>query len=113
MSTLSYGTPTRSSTSRARSQRWQPCAWNRTTLGIEATRDRGFGDALDGEAVGGQPHRRRPVGPRRPRLLERALHDLVQPRVHLVFLPEVLLQALHPFEVRHDDATCIREHVGK
>ena len=43
--------------------------------------------------------------------LEGARDDLVQPRVHLVLLPEVLLQALHPLEVRDDDAAGVREHV--
>ena len=41
------------------------------------------------------------------------LDDLVQTGVDLVFLPEVLLQALHPLEVRDDDAAGVREHVRK
>ena len=48
---------------------------------------------------------------RRPRLVERAGDDLVQPRVDLVFLPEVLLQPLHPLEVGDDDTAGVREHV--
>ena len=39
--------------------------------------------------------------------------DVVQLRVHLVLLPEVLLEALHPLEVRDDDAAGVREHVGQ
>ena len=34
-------------------------------------------------------------------------------RVDLVLLPEVLLQALHPLEVRDDDAAGVREDVGE
>jgi hypothetical protein len=37
----------------------------------------------------------------------------VQLRVHLVLAPEVLLEALHPLEVRDDDAARVREHVGQ
>src|SRR5436190_476171 len=112
MSTASYSAPTRPRTSRTRSHRWQPRAWKSVIfLGVEATRDRGFRDAMDGEAVGGEPHRDGPFCLRRPRLLEGARDDLVQPCVDLVLLPEVLLEALHPLEVRDDDAAGIREHV--
>ena len=45
------------------------------------------------------------------RLAERARDDVVQARVHLLLLPEVLLQALHPLEVGDDDAAGVREHV--
>ena len=48
-----------------------------------------------------------------PRLVERARDDVVQLRVHLVLLPEVLLEALHPLEVGDDDAARVREHVGQ
>ena len=46
-----------------------------------------------------------------PRLVEGLADDVVEVRVHLVLLPEVLLQALHPLEVRDDNAAGIREHV--
>ena len=49
-----------------------------------------------------------------PRLVERLLHDVGQPRVDLLLLPEVLLEALYPLEVRAShDAPGVREHVGQ
>ena len=48
-----------------------------------------------------------------PGLLERAGADVVKLCVHLVLAPEVLLQTLHPFEVRHDHTARVREHVGQ
>ena len=47
-----------------------------------------------------------------PRLVERARDDRVQALVHLALRPEELLEALHPLEVRDDDAAGVREHVG-
>src|SRR5579871_134030 len=117
MSTLSYSMPTRSSTSRARSHRWQPWAWKKTTvaaaLGVKATCHGGCGIVLNGKAVRREAHRRRSLDPRGPRLLECARDDLVQPRVDLVLFPEVLLEPLHPLEVGDDDTACVREHVGE
>src|SRR5712691_848526 len=89
---------------RARSQRWQPCAWYRTTLRIDSASRGRFRDALHRKAVGGKAHRRAAALHRPPRLVERARDDVVQLRVHLGLLPEVLLEALHPLEVRDDDA---------
>src|SRR5215470_887917 len=102
-------------TSRARSQRWQPAAWYRVTCGsgIDTAGDRRLGDALDGEAVRRHAHGQVTPLRRLPRLLERAAHDVVELRVHLHFLPEVLLEALHPFEVRDDDAARVRKYVGE
>ena len=48
---------------------------------------------------------------RRPRRIERLRDDVVELRVHLGLLPEVLLEALHPLEVRHDHAAGVGEHV--
>src|SRR5919197_5680448 len=115
MSTSSSAKPSSACSPRtcssARSHRWQPSAWKTTTLGIQATRGGGLGDALHREAVRGDAHRQlAPLG-EVPGLVESAAHDVVQLRVHLGLLPEVLLEALHPFEVRDDDAAGVREHV--
>ncbi len=52
-------------------------------------------------------------GPRRSRTSRRTRGVTISCRraVDLVFLPEVLLQSLHPLEVRDDDAAGVREHV--
>src|SRR6185295_5124260 len=104
MSTASYSRPRRSSCARARSQRLHPCPWKKRILGIEPARDGRLGDTLDGEPVGGHPHRRLALLVSRPCLVERARDDRVQASVHLVFLPEVLLETLYPLEVGDDDA---------
>ena len=57
------------------------------------------------------PHARLVLLARLPGLPEGPRDDVVQPRVDLLFLPEVLLQALHPLEVGDDDAARVREHV--
>ena len=46
-----------------------------------------------------------------PGLVERAGDDVAELRVHLGLLPEVLLEALHPLEVRDDDAARVGEDV--
>src|SRR5258705_12860634 len=84
----------------ARSQRWQFCAWYRTTLGIEPPGRGRLGNALDGETVGGHPHAHALARVDVPGLLEGLDHDLLELRVDLVLLPEVFLETLHPFEVR-------------
>src|SRR5215208_4837102 len=115
ISSSSKGSSARTSsrTLRARSQRWQSSAWYRVTLRIDTARDRCFGDALDGKAVGRKSHRYAAALVGGPGLVERARHDVVQLRIHLGLLPEVLLEALHPLEVRDHDASGIREDVGK
>src|SRR5215218_2706849 len=100
-----------STTSSARSQRWQPAATNSRTLGIETSRHGRLGDALHREPVGGHPHARSLLLLRHDRLLEGAGDDVVEPLVHLFLLPEVLLEPLHPLEIGDDDAARIREHV--
>src|SRR5215208_3563370 len=124
-SSSSNGTSARTASTvvRARSQRWQPAAVYSVTrataassarrLRVEAARRRRLGDALNGEAVRGHAHRGAPRLLRRPGLVERARDDVVELRVHLDLLPEVLLEALHPLEVRDDDAAGVREHVGE
>src|SRR3954452_17846598 len=101
---ISARTP--SITRRALSQRWQPSAWTSVTtcspLGVEATGRRRLGDASDRERVGGVAHRQGAFLVCAPGLGERAGDDVVQLRVHLGLLPEVLLEALHPLEVRDD-----------
>src|SRR5712672_327580 len=87
------------SVARARSQRWQLSAWKTVTLGIQAPRHRRLGDALDGQAVRRQPHAQVARLVHVPRFLERLVDDLLELRVDLVLLPEVLLEALHPLEV--------------
>src|ERR1700751_812204 len=82
-------------------------------LRIDAARDRRLGDALEGEPGGGDAPRHVALLRGLPCLLERAADDVVQLRVHLDLLPEVLLEALHPFEVGDDDAARVREDVGK
>src|SRR5919109_4030267 len=96
---------------RAASQRWQPAAVKNETLRIEAAGHRGLGDPLDGKAVRRHPHRRRPALVRRPRLVEGARGDVVQPLVDLVLLPEVLLETLHPLEVGDDHPAGVGEDV--
>src|SRR5436189_6071111 len=113
MSISSNGTPLSASTRRARSQRWQPSAWYRTTLRIDAARRGGLRNPLNGEAVGAEPHRNVAVLVDGPGLVERARDDVVQLRVHLGLLPEVLLEALHPFEVGDHDAAGVGEDVRK
>src|SRR5581483_4696389 len=73
-------------------------------LGIEPPRQRRLGDALGGEAVGGETHAEVARLVHVPGLRERLVDDLLELRVDLVLLPEVLLEALHPLEVRDDDA---------
>src|ERR1044072_7334239 len=106
---------TASITRRALSQRGQPSAWTSVTtwpaLRVEATRGRRLCDAPDREGIGGLAHRQRALLVRPPGLGERAGDDVVQLRVDLGLLPEVLLESLHPLEVRDDDAACVREHV--
>src|SRR4029453_10654945 len=99
------------STSRAFSQRWQPSAWYRTTLRIDAAGDRGLRDALDGQPVRREAHRDVLRLVERPGLVERARRDVVQLRVHLVPLPEVLLEALHPLEVGDEEPAGVAEDV--
>src|SRR6266581_6397470 len=96
---------------RARSQRWQPCAWYRTTLGIDSACRGRFGDALHRKTVSGKAHRGAAALHRPPGLVERARDDVVQLRVHLGLLPEVLLEPLDPFEVGNDDPSGVREDV--
>src|SRR6185312_1118958 len=116
MSTSSYGNPSSARSAanwaRARSQSEQSRAWKSLTLRIEPAGDCRFGDTLHRKAVRRHAHRRVALLERRPRLVERARDDLVEPRVHLVLFPEVLLETLHPLEVRHDDTARVREHVG-
>src|SRR5919197_3316051 len=102
------------SCSSARSQRWQPPALYRTTRGlrIEAPRDRRVSNPPHREPVGRQPHARLALVGDTPGLVECARRDVSQLRVDLVLLPEVLLEALHPLEVRDDDTARVREHVG-
>src|SRR3954468_6999566 len=118
MSTSAYGNPSPRWSAltcpRARSHSVQPCAgWGVTArvLGIEPARHGRFRDTLHREPVRGQPHRRLAILDGRARLVERAGDDVVQAAIDLVFLPEVLLQPLHPLEVRDDDATGVREDV--
>src|SRR5215475_11473986 len=108
MSTSSYATPSSRRTSRACSQRWQPCAVKRTTLGIDAAGHGCFRNALDRKAVRGTAHRDVPLLHLRPRLVERLRDDVVELRVDLGLLPEVLLETLDPLEVRHDHAARVR-----
>src|SRR5881628_2587926 len=108
MSTSSSSKPSSSrrarTCARARSHRWQSAAPYRTTrLGIQTPGRQRLRDPLDAEPVGGEPHRRLSLLRDLPRLVERLRDDLVQPPVDLVLLPEVLLEALHPLEVRDDD----------
>ena len=66
------------------------------------------------EPVGGEPHRQASAARAVSHVSSKArLDDVVQLRVHLGLLPEVLLEALHPLEVRDDDAAGVREHVGE
>src|SRR6185312_1244551 len=96
----------------ARSQRWQPSAWKTVRrLGIEATRDRGVGDAADGDAIRSRAHGRLPLLVDVPGLVEGPGHDVAQLRVHLGLLPEVFLEALDPLEVRDDHAARVGEDV--
>ena len=81
--------------------------------GVEAARRRRLGDPLHREPVRGRPHPRREALRGGPGLLERARHDVVELRVDLVLLPEVLLEPLDPLEVRDDHAAGVREHVGE
>src|SRR3954462_10340580 len=117
MSTSSYSKPSSSRNGRscccARSHRWQPSALKSTTLGIQTARGGRLGNALDRQPVCGQAHREVSLLLRLPRLVEGARDDLVQALVDLRLLPEVLLEALDPLEVRDDDAARIREHVRK
>src|SRR5918996_3571834 len=117
MSTSRTSSPqTSRTTSSARSQRWQPAAWKRVTprgLRIEATRDGRLGDAAHTDAVRRDAQAHAALLVRVPGLAEGARDDVVQPLVHLFFLPEVLLEALHPLEVGDDDAAGVREHVGQ
>src|SRR5213078_2522668 len=102
---------------RARSHRPQPDAWYSVTtgpcLGIEAPGDRRVGDAANCDAVRREPHADRSLLRDAPGLVEGARGDVAELRVDLVLLPEVLLEALDPLEVRHDDAAGIREDVGQ
>src|ERR687895_2301207 len=115
MSTSSASSPqTSRTTSSARSQRWQPAAWKTVTrLRIEPTRDGGLRHAADADPVRGDAEADPALLVRVPGLAEGAGDDVVQPLVHLFFLPEVLLQPLHPLEVRDDDAAGVRKHVGE
>ena len=70
-------------------------------------------DALHRDPVGGHAEARRVALARVPGLLEGTSDDVVELRVHLVLAPEVLLQTLHPLEVRDDDPARVREHVGE
>src|ERR1700675_2756413 len=72
-----------------------------------------FSDALDGQAVGSEAHRDTSALHQGPGLVERARDDVVQLRVDLGFLPEVLLQPLDPFEVGDDHAAGVRQDVGE
>ena len=45
-------------------------------------------------------------------VVEGAIEDLIFAPRHLLFLPEQLLQVLHPFEIADDDAAGIAEDVG-
>src|SRR5919204_1917747 len=104
---------TSSTTRSARSQRWHPAALYSVTLGIEPARRRRLGHPLHGDAVRGHAHARLARLPGRPGLVEGAHDDVVQLRVHLGLLPEVLLEALHPLEVGDDDAARVRQYVGE
>src|SRR2546423_12716156 len=84
-----------------------------TGLWIDATSDRGLGDALDRQSVGGDAHRYVARLRRLPGLVERTADDVVQLGVHLDLLPEVLLEALHPLEVGDDHTAGVREYVGE
>src|SRR4029077_7668984 len=89
--------------------------WKTATSGlrVDATGDRRFRYATYGKAVGGDAHRHVPLFGRLPGLLKGAAHDVVELCVDFGLFPEVLLQALNPFEVRHDDAASVRKHVGQ
>src|SRR5919109_629809 len=76
----------------------------RAPSGIQTASRGRLGDALDGEAVGRHAHARLVALGGFPGLREGPDGDVVQLRVHLVLLPEVLLQALHPLEIRDDHA---------
>src|SRR6185436_2591101 len=83
----------------------------RTTLRIDATSHRGFCNPLNREPVEAEAHRHALRLVNRPRLVERTRDDVVELCVHLVLFPEVLLEALHPLEVRDDDTTRVGEDV--
>ena len=70
-------------------------------------------DALHGQAVGGEPQGQLALLVQLPGLVERARDDRVEARVDLLLGPEVLLQALHPLEVRDDDPAGVGEDVGE
>src|SRR5487761_548749 len=67
---------------------------------------------LDAKRHGGNPVRH-PVVAAAPRNLpKRCLENLLEAMVDLGFGPEQLLQVLHPFEIRNDDAARIAQNVG-
>src|SRR5215218_6354604 len=104
---------TRLSTRRALSQRWQPGAKKSSTLWIEPTRRRRLGHPSNRDRVGRLPHGKGTLLVPAPGLRKRPRDDVVQLRVHLGLLPEVLLEPLHPLEIRDDDPAGVREHVRK
>ncbi len=116
MSTSSSSNPSSAraarTTSSARAQREQSAAWRTRTratgTGPSSSSPR---HALHREPVRRHAQARLHRLSRLPGLLERARDDVVELRVDLLLAPEVLLEALHPLEVRDDDAACVREDV--
>src|SRR5579864_5426608 len=84
-----------------------------TSLRIDAAELGGFGDATDRYHVRGPAHVHVVLFRFFQRIAESFGHLALEPLVDFVFFPEVLLEILHPLEIRHRDAAGVGEDVGQ
>ena len=82
-------------------------------LRVEPARQRRVDNASYREPVRGEPQADPALLVEIPRLVEGARDDRVEPHVHLVLRPEVLLDPLHPLEVGAAAAAAVGEDVGQ
>src|SRR4029078_9239264 len=80
-------------------------------LGIEAADPMRLGHPADALHQGRRSQRDLFALGRRPDPVDGARHDLLKTRDDLALPPEVVLEPLHPLEVRHDDPARVGENV--
>src|SRR5262245_23474360 len=79
--------------------------------GIEPAQRVGLRDPADRHEVRGRPPADLPLPVHRVHGLDRPIHQVPEPQVHLALRPEIALERLHPLEVRDRHPTRVREDV--
>src|SRR5262249_39748645 len=80
---------------------------------LKAAQALGAGDAVDGDDVGRAAEVDLALLVDREDLLPGLFHALPELAVHLLLVPEELLEVLHPLQVRHGDAAVVDQDVRR